>query len=138
MRLKEQSSPTKSGLKEKGSSMKAIVLFFLLTGLLCNSGFSQPTKRVKFQRGRSSAVVNGSVSGSGKMAYVVEARKGQKMNLSITKGAGFRLSGPDGPLEGGKIVSKSQQELSENGDYEIEVSSLSNRSVSYALEIVIR
>ena len=60
------------------------------------------------------------------------------MTLSITKGAGFRLSSPVGSLEGGKIVSKSQQELDESGDYEIVVSSLSNKGVSFALEIIIQ
>lgn len=116
---------------------ETITIFFLIV-FLCISGFSQSTKRVKFQRGRSSAIVKGNVSGSGKLIYIVEARKGQKMSLSITKGAGFRLSSPMGPLEGGKIVSKSQQDLDESGDYEIEVSSLSNSPKSFTLEIVIQ
>jgi hypothetical protein len=114
------------------------VATLLLIALLCNGEALQSTERVKFQRGRSSAVVKGTVNGSSQKTYIVGAKKGQKMSLSITKGAGFRLSGPEGPLEGGKIVSKSQQELFEGGDYEIEVSSLSSRTVTYALEIIIQ
>lgn len=116
--------------------MKIVTL--LLIGLLCSNEITQQTKRIKFQRGRSSAIAKGTISGSGQRTYVVEAKKGQSMRLSITRGAGFRLSSPEGPLEGGKIVSKSQQELSESGNYEIEVSSLSSRTVVYALEIVIQ
>lgn len=116
--------------------MKIIIL--LVAGLLFTGEAAPQAQRVRFQRGRSSSIVKGTVHGEKSKIYLVAAKEGQKMSLSITKGAGFRLSSPSGPLEGGKLVSKSQQDLVASGDYEIEVSSLSNRTVVFSLEIVIQ
>lgn len=43
-------------------------------------------KRIRFQRGASSATVRGQISGKGYLEYVIEGRAGQVMTIEITSG----------------------------------------------------
>ena len=97
-------------------------------------------RRIRFQRGRSSAIVRSSVRKNEIITYLVSASAGQTMNLNISRGTAFRLYTPSGnSLQGGKGVSGATEELEETGDYRIEVESRSSKSrVSFSLNVAIR
>jgi len=113
------------------------LMILMLATALAQGG---DVRRIKFQRGRSSSIVKSNVGSDAKITYLVAARAGQTMSLSISRGAAFRLSSPsDNTLEGGKAVSSTTQELAETGDYRIVVESLSTRAkTAFTLEVVIQ
>ncbi|MGH9842876.1 MAG: hypothetical protein ACREEM_29410 [Blastocatellia bacterium] len=120
---------------------RKVILFAMLIILMMATSFAQDTtaRRVKFQRGRSSALVNGTVKCGSTVTYLIGAKAGQKMKLHISGRATFKLSTPTGePLQGGKAVSNATEELEENGDYKVEVECWKQSSASYSLEVIIQ
>ena len=97
-------------------------------------------RRIHFQRGRSSSTVRGAVLCGQTVTYVIAAKAGQKMSVHLVgRGAAFRLSAPSGtPLEGGKAINNTTEDLDETGDYQVVVECWKRRSSSYALEVVIQ
>ena len=121
--------------------LKRITVFILLSGFLLTTAVARTkdVRRVRFQRGRSTAVVRGTVKRDRQITYLVNARAGQHMSLSITRGAAFRLSTPSGnSLEGGKGVSRTEQDLEETGDYRVVVENWNKKpSTPFKFEVVI-
>ena len=119
---------------------KVTVLVLSLTLMLATSlAQDSSVRRVKFQRGRSSALVKGTVRCGSTVTYVIGAKAGQKMRLHISGRAVFRLSTPGGdPLQGGKTVSSATEDLDETGDYKVAVECWKQNSASYSLEVVIQ
>ncbi len=102
------------------------------------------TQRVKFARGRTTAVLKGAVVRGTNDRYVLGARAGQTMIVHITareKNAVFTILGPDGTaLEGtqeGVDAIDWTGELPLSGDYSIWVSP-SRGNATYTLEVTIR
>ena len=50
---------------------------------LCLPAFAQSRERVKFQKGNDNAYVEGSITGEGYHDYILGARKGQRMGVSL-------------------------------------------------------
>ena len=102
------------------------------------------TQRVRFPRGRTTAVLRGAVVRGTQDRYVLGARAGQTMLVHITareKNAVFTILGPDatalaGTEEGADAVDWSG-ELPLSGDYSIWVSP-TRGNASYTLEVTIR
>jgi hypothetical protein len=102
------------------------------------------TKRVKFARGRTTAVLKGAVVRATQDRYILGARAGQTMIVHITsreKNAVIAIVGPDGAaLEGaeeGAEVMDWTGELPLRGDYSIVVSP-TRGNATYTLEVTIR
>ena len=102
------------------------------------------TKRVKFARGRTTAIMKGAVVRATQDRYILGARAGQTMIVHITsreKNAVFAILGPNGvALEGaeeGADVMDWTGELSLRGDYSIWVSP-TRGNATYTLEVTIR
>jgi len=102
------------------------------------------TQRVRFARGRTTAVLNGAVVRGTRDRYILGARAGQTMIVHITsreKNAVFTILGPDAAaLEGteeGADATDWTGELPLNGDYTIWVGP-TRGNATYTLEITIR
>jgi hypothetical protein len=105
---------------------------------------SGKTQRVKFARGRTTAVLKGAVVRGTQDQYILGARASQTMIVHITsreKNAVFTILGPNGTaLEGteeGVDATDWTGELPLSGDYSIWVSP-SRGNATYTLEVTIR
>jgi hypothetical protein len=127
--------------------MKRIHLAIALVVLLACSAltaYAWKVQRVKFARGRTTAVLKGAVIRAESDRYLLAARSGQTMIVHITsleKNAVFRISAPDGSdLPGAEEeadVSDWTGELPSNGDYSIWVTP-TRGNATYTLEVTIR
>ena len=127
--------------------MKRIYLPIVLIALLvCTTltAYAWKVQRVKFARGRTTAVLKGAVIRAESDRYILGARGGQTMIVHITsleKNAVFRISAPDGSelpgAEYGADASDWTGELPSNGDYSIWVSP-TRGNATYTLEVTIR
>lgn len=102
------------------------------------------TQRVRFARGRTTAVLNGAVVRGTQDRYILGARSGQTMIVHITsreKNAAFAILGPDATaLEGaeeGTDATDWTGTLPLTGDYSIWVSP-TRGNATYTLEVTIR
>lgn len=110
---------------------------------------AQASQRVAFARGNDNTSVKGTVTGSAYKDYVVGARAGQKMGVSITSkgGAMFNILPPGSKGEAIYIGSVDGPDatgikLPVSGDYRIRVYLMGNakdtkRTVSYQLSIMV-
>ena len=119
---------------------------FLATLLVCSAmtAYAWKVQRVKFARGRTTAVLKGAVVRATNDYYILGARGGQTMIVHITsieKNAVFSIAGPDGSAlpgaEEGADASDWTGELPMNGDYSISVSP-TRGNATYTLEVTIR
>jgi len=134
--------------------LKSIALTICLVLLISSNVFSQgggtlgppsgKTQRVKFARGRTTAVLKGAVVRGTQDRYILGARSGQTMIVHITsreKNAVFTILGPDGTaLEGteeGADTTDWTGELPLSGDYSIWVSP-TRGNAAYTVEVTIR
>jgi hypothetical protein len=122
----------------------ASIVFALL--LLVGPAFAQRgrTQRVRFPRGRTTAVLKGAVVRGTQDRYILGARAGQTMLVHITsreKNAVFTILGPDATaLEGteeGADATDWSGELPLSGDYSVWVSP-TRGNATYTLEVTIR
>ena len=108
-----------------------------------------PTERVQFKEGESSTVVEGSITGYKIVDYVLKARRGQYMNVSMAtdnEANYFNILGPgenDEAMFNGSL-SQNQYEgtLPKSGDYKIRVYMMGSaarrrETANYRLEIII-
>lgn len=107
------------------------------------------TERVKFQKGASSAVVEGSIKGYEVVDYVLGARNGQSMNVSMAtnNGANYFIilaPGENAVAMFNGSVSQNQYEgiLPKSGDYKIRIymmrsAARRNEVAKYRLEMII-
>ena len=132
---------TKQTLKVK----LAAAFFGLL--LLATCAFAAQegvTKHVRFARGRTTATVKNSVVRGTRDRYLVNARAGQKMTVSITsveRNAVFAIYAPShDTVEGAsedQAVKNWSGKLPESGDYVIEVGG-TRGNATYTLKVTVR
>jgi hypothetical protein len=123
----------------------AAVFFGLLLGATCAFAMQEGlTKRVRFARGRTSATLKNSVIRGTRDRYLVEARAGQKMTVSINsveRNAVFAIYAPShDTLEGAsehQEVKNWSGKLPESGDYVIEVGG-TRGNATYRLTVSVR
>lgn len=129
--------------------------FFLLCGMLlfcaasalAQGGKAEPN-RIKFAKGKTSAVVTGNIKGSEEAEYIFNAQKGQKISLKVltTKPKGslakFKLQGESFDFSTEYDTYKNYEFTApETGDYFVAVlfdSAGNYRSAVYALTLSIK
>lgn len=98
-------------------------------------------RRVQFPRGRTTAILRGTVRRGVSHDYLLGARRGQTMTVHLTSNGGTSLTilSPDGEAIA-DFVSDWSGELPANGDYRINVlpPTETNRPAQYTLEVTIR
>jgi hypothetical protein len=101
-------------------------------------------RRVRFPRGRTTAVLRGSIINDGMNQYLLNARSGQKMTVHITSPRNrakfdVYLRGDRSVLanSGSEDTTDWEGELPASGDYVISVYSVGGNS-RYTLEVAIR
>ena len=116
----------------------------LLLVMTASVVYALKIQRVKFARGRTTAVLKGAVVRGTNDRYLLGAREGQTMIVHITsveKNAVFYVVGPDGAglagAEDGADISDWTGALPTSGDYSIVVSP-TRGNTTYTLEITIR
>jgi len=127
----------------KSATVTLVLATVLLSSVLV---FAQDGKvqRVRFARGRTTAVLKGAVIRATKDRYILGARGGQTMIVHVTaleKNAVFYVVGPDGSMLPGATDDADATDwegtLPDSGDYSIYVSP-SRGNASYTLEVTIR
>ena len=137
-------------MKHQGVRLRASAI--VAAALLCvcatvgaqNQSGTVTERRIKFARGRTTAVVNGSINYAHSDVYTLGARKGQTMTLHVASRnpeVSFSVSAPSSsPVEGAFGVRDWSGELPESGDYTITL--VNNRehggASAYTLEVTIR
>ena len=121
-----------------------ILLTFAVLSLTTVTSADGVTKRVKFVRGKHSATVSNSVIRGEVDTYILGARAGQTMTVSITSvedNAAFQVEGPDGEYLPGAGETDDATgvtaELPMNGDYKVIVGG-TRGNATYKLPISIR
>lgn len=89
-------------------------------------------KRIRFQRGRSSATVRGAIGPNGYLEYVVNGRAGQVMTIEITSGNGAVV------VNAGSASGKSFSIEMTGGDHLLSVVNTGRRATNYALTVSIQ
>jgi hypothetical protein len=120
------------------------VILTLVTSIVHAVPQGGKVQRVRFARGRTTAVLKGAVVRATQDRYILGARGGQTMIVHITsreKNACFVILGPGGialsGAEEGTDATDWTGTLPENGDYSIWVSP-TRGNATYTLEVTIR
>ena len=89
-------------------------------------------KRIRFQRGKSSATVRGPIGANGYLEYTVNGRAGQVMSIEITSGNGAVV------VNAGTATGKSFTIDMSGGDHLLSVVNTGKRATNYTLTVSIR
>lgn len=104
----------------------------LLLVLIVSSADVLAQKRIRFQRGKSSATVRGPIGPNGYTEYVIDGRAGQVMTIEITSGNGAVI------VNAGTASGKSFSIDMTGGDHLLSVVNTGRRATKYALTVSIR
>ena len=137
-------------LQATRSAMKKVTVHAFLAMLALGVGLpsAHAGERIHFARGNDNAAVEGSVTGSHHRDYVLGARAGQTMSVSlITKGSAYFNILPPGShdvaIYNGSVDGENASvRLPSDGDYTIRVYLMGNdkdsgRTVPYTLSVTI-
>lgn len=129
-------------LLQKAAIAAVIVLFAI--GTFAAAGRDGITKRIRFARGKSSVTLSNSVVRGDRDTYILSAKAGQRMTVSVTaleNNAAFQIEGPGGEfVEGAGELDDATRvavTLPKTGDYRIIVGG-TRGNASYKLTISIR
>jgi hypothetical protein len=117
----------------------SIVIFALVMAAV-QSASAQT--RIQFEKGKSSATVKAS-TGSGGVYYVVRAKSGQKMVVTLTPASNLGIKVETDGADGQQVLLREERGgtyevgLEESGDYSIFVGSINHRSVAFTLTVKI-
>ena len=89
-------------------------------------------KRIRFQRGKSSATVRGPIGPNGYTEYVIDGRAGQVMTIEITSGNGAVV------VNAGHASGKSFSLEMTGGDHLLSVVNTGKRATNYTMTVSIR
>jgi hypothetical protein len=134
----------------KGLYASVIVLMLalsipILAGQRFPANYPVTSKRIHFQRGRTTAIVKGVARTPGIYEYILGANEGQTMSVHLTssnKGVEFTIFAPNGSeIDNALGVDDWSGQLTSSGDYKITL--INNRpraekNHSYTLEVTIR
>ena len=120
----------------------------VVTALLLFAGITATAQRgtsvvsrINFARGRTTAVLSGTVRRGMSHDYLLKARGGQTMtvHLAARGGVGFEILAPNGDLIS-EFTKDWSGDLPRSGDYRINVlpDTTTERSISYTLEVTVR
>jgi hypothetical protein len=126
--------------------MAALIAFAISIALAQND---IRTERVQFKPGTSSATIKGKIKGYETVDYVLEASKGQHMNVSMATNNGanyFNILAPGenevAMFNGSMTENQYEGTLPESGDYKIRVYTMRsaarrNEVADYRLEMIV-
>ena len=118
-----------------------LVAALLLVTVVATSAHVDRTRRIRFDRGRTTKVIRDSVVRGTRDRYLLRASRGQTMIVHITsleENAVFDVYPTGGqPLDGAQETTDWTGELPRSGDYVIEVGG-TRGNASYTLEVTIR
>ncbi|UAJ73377.1 DNA breaking-rejoining protein [Synechocystis sp. PCC 7339] len=138
----------------KKTALVAAAILGLTVGIVGNSvnpvlADQIRQEQIRFQPGKSSAVINGTVKGSETVDYVINVKKGQTMNVSMTSNNSsnyFNILEPGQENEAIFVGSTSgnqfEQVLKKSGNYKIRVylmrnAARRNETGKYRLETIV-
>lgn len=110
-------------------ALKAVALLLVL---VVSSADVLAQKRIRFQRGKSSATVRGPIAGDGYTEYLVNGRAGQVMTIEITSGNRAVI------VNAGSASGKSFSIGMSGGDHLLSVVNTGRRATNYTLTVSIR
>jgi hypothetical protein len=124
--------------------MKYFVLTLVIASflLVVQAAAAQTPKRIEFAKGKSSAVVQGTTGEYG-VSYVVRAKSGQKLVLTLTPGSGVGIKVEHDGSYGQSVLLREEGGgsyevgLEESGDYTIFIGSTNNKSKAFTLTVKI-
>src|SRR5687768_15419221 len=104
----------------------------LLLVLVMSSANVLAQKRIRFQRGKSSATVRGPIGANGYTEYIIDGRAGQVMTIEITSGNGAVV------VNAGTASGKSFSLEMTGGDHLLSVVNTGRRGTNFTLKVSIR
>jgi hypothetical protein len=124
--------------------MKIIVnvVFVFAAFFLVQNVYGQDATRIQFAKGKTSAVVQGTTGSYGK-TYVVRARGGQKIILTVTPRTGVGVKVETNGSYGEQVLLREERGgtyevgLEESGDYTIFLGSTNGKSAAFTLTVKI-
>ena len=124
--------------------MRTFLLLFTIAIILlaAQAGAAQSAQRIQFAKGKSSATVRAN-TGSYGTAYVVRARSGQKIVLTLTPSSGVGIKVENEGRFGHQVLLREESGgtfevgLEESGDYTIFVGSTRGRPSPVTLTVTI-
>ncbi len=122
--------------------LAALLVAAILLAMIPLSASAQTgsTRRVRFQKGRSTAVLKGAVVRGTEDRFILGASRGQTMTVRVTSvedNAYFEIFAPNSGRSMGSGEAEWSGELPRNGDYTIVISP-TRGNATYTLEITIR
>lgn len=130
-------------MKSRPKAIAFIVIAFLLSSAAIVSAQrgTSVVSRISFARGRTTAVLTGTVHRGMSHDYLLKARHGQNMSVHLTArgSVAFDILSPTGD----SVAQYSKDwsgELPQSGDYRINVlpDTTTERTISYTLEVTVR
>ena len=131
-------------LRVRARIVRAVIAAALISAAAGVPATAQRTtaERVRFQLGRTTAVLRGKVTGRVSREYLLTAREGQRMTVRLSgqSGAVFNISSPDRTGLSQLQIRDWEGELPLSGTYRIHVKGETENlpARSYTLEITIR
>ena len=128
----------------EGKRMKKAMIGIIITIILFVVQFAsaQEPQRIQFERGKSSAIVKGTTGEYG-VTYVVKARSGQKIVLTLTPVSGVGIKVETEGADGQSVLLREEKGgtyevgLDADGDYTIFLGSTNGRSKAFTLTVKI-
>ncbi len=116
-------------------------LVLLIAVSLCGDSLAQQTARIRFGRGRSSAVLSGTLAAGKMRTYILGVRSGQTITVQVNSVNNKAIGDIDYPSGDHIAVTDEgfwQGETDENGDYRISVINDGARVGRYTLTVTVR
>lgn len=114
---------------QRRTTLKVVALLLVL---VVSSADVLAQKRIRFQRGKSSATVRGPIGPNGYTEYVIDGRAGQVMTIEITSGNRSVI------VNAGSASGKSFSVEMTGGDHLLSVVNTGRRATNYTLTVSIR
>jgi hypothetical protein len=124
--------------------MKQLLITFAIAIVLfaVQSASAQEPKRIQFAKGKNSAVVTGNTGNNGTY-YVLRARSGQKIVLTVTPRTGVGVKVETTGSYGHQVLLREERGgtyqvgLEESGDYTIFLGSINGKPAPFTLTVKI-
>jgi hypothetical protein len=124
--------------------MRSAIIYLSVILFLTSASqiFGQGPTRIQFAKGKNAATIQGTTGNYGK-TYVVRARSGQKIVLTLTPRAGVGIKVETNGTYGQQVLLREERGgtyevgLEETGDYTIFLGSANGRSAAFTLTVKI-
>jgi len=129
-------------LKHKGTTLVSILAIMAFVGVVVAQKGTSIVTRIKFERGRTTAIEKGSVHRGMSHDYLLKAGRGQAMTVHLATSGGvcFDLYTPGLSDSLAQCSKNWSGDLAQSGDYRINVlpDTTTERNIPYTLEVTVR